>query len=87
MSYMDGYRDIATVPHRDVRSWTTLDVDFSYTPQWHAGLFSDTTFSLSAENVLNRNPPFLNNAVGIGYDQENGDLTGRMVSLTVRKKW
>jgi hypothetical protein len=44
--------------------------------------------ALNVQNLLNINPPFLNNsAVGLGYDQENADLYGRMVSFEVRKAW
>jgi iron complex outermembrane receptor protein len=71
-----------------VSSWTTLDLNFSYAIARHSGgPLSGTTFSLSAENVFDRKPPFLNNSVGVGYDQENGELTGRFLSLSVRKTW
>jgi hypothetical protein len=44
--------------------------------------------SLRISNVLNASPPFLNNFLEhIGYDEENGNLLGRMVSLTVRERW
>ena len=39
-------------------------------------------------NLFNKSPPFLNNAVAqLGYDQENADPSGRLVSLQVRKNW
>jgi outer membrane receptor protein involved in Fe transport len=54
------------------------------TPGW----LGNTQFALNAQNLFNVNPPFLNNnAVGIGYDQENADLYGRMVSFEIRKRW
>jgi outer membrane receptor protein involved in Fe transport len=78
----DGaYRDIGSVPHREVSSWTTFDlqVRYDYTPGIH--LF------LSGQNVLNQPPPFLNNPLGFGYDAENADLLGRFLSVQVRKNW
>jgi hypothetical protein len=43
---------------------------------------------LSAENIFNLSPPFLNNQiVGIGYDQENANSFGRVVRLDVRVNW
>ena len=43
---------------------------------------------LSAVNLFNHNPPFLNNVYeNIGYDEENGDLAGRNVGLAVRLRW
>jgi iron complex outermembrane receptor protein len=86
VNFANGYRD--TFSRRHVDSWTTIDLHAAYTfnrakPDW-AG---DTTLSVGIDNLLDKNPPFLNNSVGIGYDQENGDLIGRMLSLTVRKTW
>jgi outer membrane receptor protein involved in Fe transport len=47
-----------------------------------------TTISLRGLNVLNRQPPFLNNSLSFtGYDPENGDLLGRRVSLRLEHEW
>jgi outer membrane receptor protein involved in Fe transport len=71
-----------------VRSWTTLDLSLAYaTGKDRSAAFSGLTFALSAENLFAQDPPFLNNQVGMGYDQENGELTGRIVSFSVRKNW
>jgi len=88
-NYVNSYRDTISVPARHVGSWTTLDLHASYTfgAQSTQSWFGDTTLSLGLDNLLDKDPPFLNNSVGIGYDQENGDLTGRMASVTLRKKW
>jgi hypothetical protein len=44
--------------------------------------------TLSALNLFNTEPPFLNNAAEyIGYDKENGNLYGRRVSLQLDVKW
>ncbi len=88
VNYADGYRDTASVRQRRVASWTTLDMRIAYSvnvsvQSWLNG----TMFALSAENVFDTDPPFLNNQVGIGYDQENADLTGRILSISLRKKW
>lgn len=88
VNYADGYRDTVSDPHRHVDSWTTLDMHASYAlrapkDSW----LGDTTFSLGIDNLLDKDPPFLNNPIGTGYDQENGDLIGRIWSLSVRKKW
>jgi iron complex outermembrane recepter protein len=88
VNYFDDYRDIASIPQRRVSSWTTFDLALSYSLGPGSGTpFAGTTFSLSAENVLDREPPFLNNSIGIGYDQENGELTGRILSFSVRRNW
>ncbi len=87
-NYSNGYRDVLSVPSRSVRSWTTVDLQLRYQTSREAGaILGGTELAASAQNIFNRSPPFLNNPVGIGYDQENADLTGRILSLSVRKRW
>jgi iron complex outermembrane receptor protein len=84
VNYADSYRDQRSTPHRRVASWATLDLSASY-------LFGDeesgTRLSLDVENVFNELPPFLNNSIGLGYDAENADILGRIVSFRLRKNW
>ncbi len=87
-NFSNGYRDVLSVPTRNVRSWTTFDLQLRYRGSRDAGeLLGGTEFAISAQNILNRSAPFLNNSLGLGYDQENADLTGRIFSLSVRKRW
>jgi hypothetical protein len=52
------------------------------------GMLQNTFVELNAINVFNVSPPFLNNQIAaIGYDQENADPDGRLLSLQVRKTW
>jgi iron complex outermembrane recepter protein len=89
VNFENGYRDTLSVPNRGVSAWTTIDLQLSYesaaeAPQW----LGNAQFALNVQNLCNVNPPFLNNsAVGLGYDQENADLYGRMVSFEIRKRW
>jgi outer membrane receptor protein involved in Fe transport len=88
VNYFDGYRDVLSVPQRRVASWTTVDMNLAWsTSAKGESAFSGMTFALDAENVFDEPPPFLNNPVGMGYDQENGDLMGRILSVSVRKNW
>jgi iron complex outermembrane receptor protein len=87
--YANRYRDWASNPARNIASWTTADLTINYDldPAGRSAL-ANTRLSLSALNVFNRMPPFVNNiAASLGYDQENGDLLGRFVSLSLRKRW
>jgi len=87
LNYADSYRDVASEPRRRVDSWSTWDLQFKYdwssTHDWLQG----TTLALSVRNAFDEPPPFLNNRLGIGYDQENGDLTGRFIRLQLVKRW
>jgi iron complex outermembrane receptor protein len=89
INFENSYRDTISIPSRGVSPWTTVDLQLSYqTPTDALGWLGNTRVALNVQNVFNVNPPFLNNAaVGIGYDQENADLYGRLVSFEIRKRW
>jgi iron complex outermembrane recepter protein len=90
VNFTNGYRDTASVPQRRVRSWTTVDMKLIYDmPGGESGSWLDQTrVQLDAQNVFNIDPPFLNNQVmGIGYDQENANPYGRILRLTLVKRW
>jgi iron complex outermembrane recepter protein len=88
LNYMSGYKDIGSNPQRRVDSWTTVDLHATYALGTASDWLGRTTVALSADNLFDTNPPFLNNSLaGLGYDQENGDLIGRMLSLSVRTRW
>ena len=93
VNYTDAYKDTITaptisVPNRTVASWTTLDLNLSYSlGQLRLPAFSGTSVFLSAQNLLDKDPPFYNNAAGVGFDPDNADLIGRRVSLFLRKEW
>ena len=87
ISYAGAYRDVSSVPNRGVASSTSLDGEVRYEITRTAADIS-LKVALSVQNVFNQAPPFLNNqAAAIGYDQENADLTGRVVRLLLRETW
>lgn len=86
--YSNPYRNLQTQPATRIASWTTADLGFVY--GLDIGLFGShpTKIALRCENVFNRYSPFaVNNVASLGYDQENGDLTGRTVTLSMDFKW
>lgn len=88
LNYIDSYSDNVNRPGRHVSSWTTVDLNLTYRFQPEGeSIFNGSQFSLAAQNVFDKDPPFYNNSLGIGYDQANGDLLGRFVSFNVRKGW
>jgi len=89
VNYQNSYRDVESIPQRNVDSWTTVDGRLGYEIKNHRSPGPKSLdFELSVLNVFNHNPPFLDNWYEkIGYDEENGDLVGRNVSLTVRARW
>jgi iron complex outermembrane recepter protein len=71
------------LPHID--SLTTVDLQLRYHTSDDAGLLGGMEFSLNAVNLFNQSPPFVDSL--IGYDVANSQPLGRVLSLTVRKKW
>jgi iron complex outermembrane receptor protein len=89
INFQNHYRDTASQPNRTVSSFTTVDAQLRYElGSYDSGWLQNTRIELNAINLFNVNPPFLNNQlVGIGYDQENADPYGRLLSLQIRKTW
>jgi iron complex outermembrane receptor protein len=89
INFQNHYMDILSEPNRTVSSYTTLDTQLRYElAPFGANFLENTRIELNAINVFNASPPFLNNSVaGLGYDQENADPNGRLVSIQVRKAW
>ena len=88
-NFQNHYRDTASVPNRTVSSYTTFDTQLRYelAPDG-VNFLHNTRVELNAINVFNASPPFLNNAIAkLGYDQENADPYGRLLSIQVRKTW
>jgi iron complex outermembrane recepter protein len=88
VNYTDGYQDMLSVPNRKVDSWTTLDLNLSYSfASMGSPILAGTQVFLSAQNLLDEDAPYFNNPSAGGYDPENADLIGRRVSLFLRKEW
>jgi outer membrane receptor protein involved in Fe transport len=71
------------LPHID--SLTTLDLQISYATPPDAGPWSGLQVSLNAVNLFNQSPPLVDSAYG--YDLTNFQPLGRVLSLSVSKKW
>jgi iron complex outermembrane recepter protein len=89
VNFQNHYTDTRSDPNRNIRSYITFDAQLRYDlAPFSTGLLQSTLLELNAINVFNVSPPFLNNQIaGLGYDQENADPDGRLLSLQVRKNW
>lgn len=85
VNYTNGYDNPGSklLPH--IGSLTTLDVQLRYAAPQGAGLWSGLELSLNAVNVFNQSPPFADNLYG--YDYTNSQALGRVLSLSIRKRW
>ncbi len=80
MNYVGGYRNNAVTPVQAVRSWTTFDIQASYS------LRPGLTISLQAQNISDSTPPFVDNS-SFGYDPAAANAIGRQISVSIRKTW
>jgi iron complex outermembrane receptor protein len=88
VNYTGHYRDIDSIPQRSVSAWTTLDAQVSYDLQsLSESAFKDLHLTFSVQNAFGSSPPFLNNQLGLGWDQENATPWGRQISFAVRKRF
>jgi outer membrane receptor protein involved in Fe transport len=82
--------DPAASPRQPIASWTTLDGSMSYAFQ-SEGPLQDTRVALSAQNIADRRPPFVeanqSSLPGIHFDATNASAIGRFMTLELTKKW
>ena len=88
LNYQHSYRNPDIPLNASIGAWSTVDAAVGYQLRLpHLSATASTEVSISAQNLFNHYPPFVNNAYGIGYDQENANLLGRVVSVRVRQVW
>jgi iron complex outermembrane receptor protein len=90
VTYLGAYDNNLANPVQDVDSKTMLDLSFSYEFQGE-GFSKGLSIGVDASNVLDEDPPFVNIAQspngGGGFDPTLNNPVGRIVGLTLRKKW
>jgi outer membrane receptor protein involved in Fe transport len=89
VNFQSAYWDPLSTPPRSVSAWATYDLVLGYRLKpYDPAATGETSFALAARNIFDSQPPFLNNNIsGIGYDPENADLLGRMVSFSLTHRW
>lgn len=86
LNYVDSYRNPDFGNRLKVDSWTTMDLSVSYHIANRESWLGGTTLSLSALNVLDEPPPFID-YFGLNFDATNASGVGRYISLKVVKAW
>jgi iron complex outermembrane receptor protein len=85
VNYTGGYKDPGSTLLPQVSAWTTVDLRVVYRTQQGSGWLSGMEFSLNATNLLNHEPPFVDDENG--YDEDNVQPLGRVVSVDISKRW
>ncbi len=83
VNYTGSYHNLGSTLLPDVPQWTTVDLYARY--RLHPGRLGQTTLSINAVNVLNRDPPFVDGL--FGYDLANVQALGRVLSLEITQRW
>ena len=85
VNYTGGYKNPGSMLVPYVSPWTTLDARAVYRTRADAGWLSGMELSLNVVNVLNHDPPFVDDYVG--YDVYNDQALGRVVNANISKRW
>ena len=87
VNYTGGVMDTAN--GRKTASFTTFDATLRYATGQGGGALSGMAFALSAQNLLNRNPPLHEVPISYWppYDSTNYSAIGRFLNLSITKHW
>jgi iron complex outermembrane recepter protein len=85
LNFTNAYNNPGSTLQPRIDSSTTTDLQFRYLTTDSTGILSGMEFTLNAVNVFNQSPPFADSVYG--YDSANFQPLGRVLSLSVRKKW
>ncbi|MGY4398803.1 iron complex outermembrane receptor protein [Sphingomonas sp. UYAg733] len=89
INYVARYQNQTTTPAERVGSWTTVDLQVGYRFA-DSGPFRNARFALSANNLFDRAPPYVNNHAfdsTLAYDPEQASPVGRLISVQARFGW
>jgi outer membrane receptor protein involved in Fe transport len=88
VNFTSSETNTAVTPNQSIASLTTVDVNLAYKFQDIAGIRHGLALALSATNLFDRPPPYVNTDVtGFSYDSLNASAVGRFIAFKVTKKW
>jgi iron complex outermembrane receptor protein len=85
VNFTNAYENPGSALLPRIDSLTTVDLQLRYHTAEDVGFLGGMEFALNAVNVFNQSPPIVDTSVG--YDRANFQPLGRVLSLSVRKKW
>lgn len=93
LNYVNAYKNNLSTLKPRISPWTSVDLNLSYTLNEGArGLLGDIRLGLDVTNLFDRDPPFADypaarSGAGGGYDAAVASPLGRLVSLSLSKKF
>ena len=89
VNYTGSSRNTDVAPSKPIASWMTVDASLSYQLPEGEGWFANTRFTLTAQNLLNRRPPFASvvqpGVPNPNFDSTNSSAVGCFVMLGITK--
>jgi len=85
MNFTNAYHNLTSTQSPDIGSFTTIDLQLRYHTAESSGWLGGMDFALNAINVFNQSPPFVDNVYG--FDNLNAQPLGRVLRVSVSKKW
>ncbi|MFM1885713.1 MAG: hypothetical protein RL026_870 [Pseudomonadota bacterium] len=92
-THVGGYTNNAVTPSQSVGSYTPVDLSVS----WQLGdadagpLLGNLVLGLEARNLFDQDPPYVNIAPSVngsgGYDATASNPVGRLLAVSLRKRW
>ena len=83
VNYAGAYHDNTGIR---LRSQATVDLQLTVDGP-ESGRWSGLRAALTIRNLFDRDPPFYNSPLAVGYDPANADPIGRYVSLQLTRRW
>lgn len=92
VSHTDSYVDNRTGVDQPISAYATVDarVAYAFGPRNASGALSGLTVSISAQNLLDEDPPrtaVLTQFTDLGFDPTNANPLGRFVAVEIQKVW
>ncbi len=84
VNFSNAYRNTSATPEQRVDAYTTVDLNLGYTFS-DGGLLEGLRIGLEASNLFDRDPPYVR--FNSGFDPAVANPTGRVVALTLGKKF
>lgn len=88
VNYVDDYTNTVITPNQPVSDWATADARVAYTFGTDGGMLQGASVALDVRNLFDRDPPKVAQVTAAyGYDPEHANALGRVVGLTLAKRW
>lgn len=87
VNYVPSYTNDLVQPRDSVDDWMTIDGQVRYEFAAHEGVWRGVSVALDFQNLFDKDPPFVDNPAGFGYDPQQANAMGRVMSLQLSKHW